>query len=63
LGVTWSEAGKPAGAHVDRLDFLGYVSRDTAVLVRPKSRFVGIVLNDRLVVGRRHPRADRLFGS
>ncbi|CAN5399123.1 hypothetical protein BH11MYX1_BH11MYX1_49070 [soil metagenome] len=62
LGIAWNEAGKPADGHIDILEFLGYVGRDTVVLVRPKSRFVGIVLNDRLLVGRRNPPDDHLFG-
>jgi len=52
VGVTWTEGGKPAKGHIDVPDVLGYVQRDTSVLIG-NSKYVAVVLNERVFVGQR----------
>ncbi len=63
VGVAWNEGDKPANGHVDMLELLGYVARDTAVLMHPTNDVVGVVLNNQLYLGRRDALEHQLSRS
>ncbi len=52
VSVTWTEGGKPAKGHIEVPELLGYVQRDTSALVGT-SKYVAVVMNERVFVGQR----------